>query len=170
LRGREGRQRGLCRAQARCSGHTHRALGDDDLAEQALNPLRRIGFDLRYVLPVPGVATGFVTIVVTPDGKKTMIAAPNANDVWTSEETASAASAIDQSAANSIVVADCAIAIEPVEHAARAARRRNFTLILDPSPAERVPERLFPLVHLATANPVEAEELTWYAFCRYTRR
>lgn len=55
-------------------------VGDDDLAEQALKPLRQEQVDLSLVSSVTGTATGFVTVVVTRDGKKTMIAAHNAND------------------------------------------------------------------------------------------
>ena len=71
-------------------------VGDDDLAEQALNPLRQLPLDLRLVSRVHGMATGFVTIVVTPDGKKTMIAAHNANDVWTEKEAANALDRVDE--------------------------------------------------------------------------
>jgi ribokinase len=138
-------------------------VGDDDLAEQALNPLRQLPLDLQFVSCVRGVATGFVTIVVTPDGKKTMIAAHNANDVWTEKEAANAASEVAKAAAGSILVADCAISIDPVERAARAAVLRKSPIILDPSPAERVPDRLFPLVEFVTPNPVEAQQLTGIA-------
>jgi ribokinase len=138
-------------------------VGDDDLAEQALNPLRQLPLDLRFVSCVRGKETGFVTIVVTPDGKKTMIAAHNANDVWTEKEAANAASGVAKAAAGSILVADCAISIDPVERAARAAVLRKFPIILDPSPAERVPDRLFPLVEFVTPNPVEAQQLTGIA-------
>jgi ribokinase len=138
-------------------------IGDDDLAEQALNPLRQLPLDLGFVSRVRGVATGFVTIVVTPDGKKTMIAAHNANDVWTEKEAATTASAVGKAAAGSVLVADCAISIDPVEAAARAAGQRKFPIILDPSPAERVRERLLPLVEFVTPNPVEAQQLTGIA-------
>jgi ribokinase len=92
-----------------------------------------------------------------------MIAAHNANDAWTDEEVARAVSAVDQSGAGSILVADCAAAIDPIERAMRAARLRNFTVIFDPSPAERVAARLFPLADLVTPNSVEAEQLTGIA-------
>jgi ribokinase len=138
-------------------------VGDDDLAEQALGPLRQLQLDLRFVSSVRGTATGFVTIVVTPEGKKTMIAAHNANEVWTEEETAMAGSLVAKAAEGSILVADCAVARAPVERAARAAAQRKFVIILDPSPAERVPDELFPLADFVTPNPVEAERLTGIA-------
>lgn len=138
-------------------------VGDDDLAEQALGSLRRLGIDLQRISSVAGTATGFVTVVVTPDGKKTMIAAHNANDVWTEKEAENAAAAVAQAAAGSILVVDCAIAIDPVERAAHAAVDRKIPVILDPSPVERVPDRLFPLADFVTPNSVEAQQLTGIA-------
>jgi ribokinase len=138
-------------------------VGDDDLAEQALRALRQVNLDLKFISSVPRTPTGFVTIVVTPDGKKTMIAAHNANDVWTKEEAENAAAAVADAAPASILVIDCAISIEAVEQAARAAARRKFVVILDPSPPARVSDALFPLADFVTPNPVEAKELTGIA-------
>jgi ribokinase len=45
-------------------------VGDDDLAEQALGALRKIGVDLSGVQAVPGQSTGVAMITVPPDGKK----------------------------------------------------------------------------------------------------
>lgn len=45
-------------------------VGDDDLAEQALGPLRDIGVDLSGVGKVAGKDTGITMISVPPDGKK----------------------------------------------------------------------------------------------------
>lgn len=138
-------------------------VGDDDLAEQALSPLRRVQLNLQFVSPVRDTPTGFVTVVVTPDGKKTMIAAHNANDVWTDEEVANAATAVAQASGGSILVADCAVSIHAVERAADAAVQRNLPFIFDPSPVERVSDRLFRLADFVTPNSVEAERLTGIA-------
>jgi ribokinase len=56
-------------------------VGDDDLAEQALDRLRQQQIDLSVSFGCRSTAGGFVTVVITPDGKKTMIAAHNASDV-----------------------------------------------------------------------------------------
>jgi ribokinase len=109
---------------------------------------------------VTGTATGFVTVVVTRDGKKTMIAAHNANHVWSAADVANAVSAVGQAAAKAILVADSAVASDPVEQSARAARARQFPIVLDPSPAPRVSERLFPLADYVTPNPAETRHLT----------
>jgi ribokinase len=89
-----------------------------------------------------------------------MIAAHNANDVWSAADVANAASAVGQAAAKSILVADCAVASDPVEQSTRAARVRQFPIVLDPSPAPRVSERLFPLADYVIPNPAETRHLT----------
>lgn len=52
--------------QVRLFGH----VGDDDLAAQALRPLRDIGVDLSDVRTITGKSTGMALITVPPDGKK----------------------------------------------------------------------------------------------------
>ena len=58
-------------------------VGDDDLSEQALAPLRQIGVDLARTSAVPGHATGVAMIAIRSDGQKTIILAGNANEAWT---------------------------------------------------------------------------------------
>lgn len=138
-------------------------VGDDDLAEQALTLLRNVNLDLQLVSSVPDTPTGFVTIVVTPGGKKTMIAAHNANDVWTEQESENVAAAVASAEPGSILVADCAMSVDAVERVARAGTQRKLTIILDPSPVPRVSKTLLSLADFLTPNAVEAEELTGIA-------
>jgi sugar/nucleoside kinase (ribokinase family) len=63
---------------------------------------------------------------------------------------------VGQAAAKSILVADGAVASQ----SARAARARQFPIVLDPSPAPPVLERLFPLADYVTPNPAETGHLT----------
>ncbi len=55
-------------------------VGDDILADQALRSLGDARVDLDGVQRLEGVATALSMIVVRPDGEKTIILAPNAND------------------------------------------------------------------------------------------
>nr|WP_298111385.1 PfkB family carbohydrate kinase [uncultured Pseudomonas sp.] len=66
-------------------GHRSQLLGrvgDDDLAEQALGPLRESGVEIAAVSRAPAQATGVAMIMVPPDGKKYIVLATNANDCW----------------------------------------------------------------------------------------
>lgn len=142
-------------AEACLIGH----VGDDALADEALAGVAAAGADLQ-VARVPGAATGVAMIAVRPDGEKSIVLAPNANDVWRAEEAEHAAASLDRAPAGSVLVADLEVPRFVVEGAVQAARARDFVVVLDPSPAERAPRELFPLIDFITPNQSEASLLT----------
>lgn len=145
---------------ARLFGH----VGADILADEVLRSLDEAGVDLRGVKRVEGAATALSMIVVRPDGEKTIILAPNANDVWEEEDADAVAEAIGNAPDGSVLVVDLEVPENVVRRSVAAARRaagdREFPVVLDPSPADRMPEDLFALVDVITPNPSEAETLT----------
>lgn len=143
-------------------------VGDDDLAERALAPLRAVDVDLAGVAVVPGCATGVAMITVPPDGQKGIVLSPNANDDWTEHTAATVTQLIEDSPSGSVLVVDCEIPVFVVERAAEAAGRRGLSIILDPSPADRVTEPLIASARVVVPNGAEAETLTGVA-CRDVR-
>jgi ribokinase len=135
-------------------------VGDDELREQALEPLRAVGIDLRHVSTAQGCATGVAMIAVAPDGKKTIVLAANANDAWGEADAQAVVSAIRNAPAGSILVADCEIPAPIVNQAVEAARSRGIPVVIDPSPADRVEPRMLANAIAVTPNPSEAEGLT----------
>lgn len=138
-------------------------VGDDDLAEQALQPLREIGVDLAGVQHVAGMATGVAMISVPPDGKKGIVMAANANQAWSAQDAGEIASAVREAAPGSVLVTDCEIAAFAVEQAMRAARQAGLKVLLDPSPADRVDDALLALTDFVLPNAGEAESMTGIA-------
>ena len=148
--------------QAQRLGITARLLGrvgDDELAEQALGPLRDAGVDLSGVGRAAGCATGVAMITVPPGGKKGIVLAPNANLVWEPDGPQSIAEAVRGASPGSVLVFDLEIPKEAAEAAAEAAAAREFVRVLDPSPADAVGERLLGLADVVLPNPVEARTL-----------
>ncbi|MDF5706707.1 MAG: ribokinase [Nostoc sp. S4] len=135
-------------------------VGDDALADQAIQPLREIGVDLRYVHAVLGKATGVSMITVPPDGKKGIILAGNANDDWADEDVAEVGAAIRDAPLDSVLVIDYEIPPFIVEGAIATAHERDMPIILDPSPAQRVDAKLFPQVTYIVPDAGEAKKLT----------
>jgi hypothetical protein len=91
-------------------------------------------------------------IAGNPDGKKMIIAAANANEMWSRGEADRAASAVAESPADSILVVDCAIPFSVAETAAQVTGGRQFSVVLDPSPPERVGGDLYPVTDFITPN------------------
>lgn len=133
-------------------------VGDDDLAEQALRGPRAAGVDIARVRRVPG-HTGYSSIVVPPDGDKTIVLAPNANDAW-AEHADGVRDDVAAAPEGAIVVADHEVPVQLVEAALRAARRRGLVTVLDPAPTDRVVDELLGLVDHLTPDHREAEQLT----------
>lgn len=151
---------------ARRLGHPARLLGrvgDDDLREQALAPLRDAGVDLSGVSQAKGVATAVSMIAVLPDGRKSILLAGNANDAWDEPQGRAAVEAVDAAPEGSVLVADYEVPGFVVADAVRAARRRGLPVVIDPSPSDRVDHSILAQATAVTPNPEEAEGVTGIA-------
>lgn len=138
-------------------------VGTDDLAAQALGPLRQAGVDLDGVVQVADRGTGVAMITVPPDGKKGIVLAPNANAAWTAADAERIGDSITGAPAGSVLVLDCEVAPEVVHRAMAAAGEAGFQVVLDPSPADRVTDDLIAATTFIVPNAGEAEHLTGIA-------
>jgi len=137
-------------------------VGDDDLAEQALAPLRAAGIDLRGIVRVAHAGTGVTMITVPPDGKKSIVMAANANQAWNAADAEAVRRAVAGLPAASVLAADCEIPVPVLEPALRAARQAGVVTVLDPSPADRA-GALLALSDYLAPNAGEAAHLTGIA-------
>lgn len=134
-------------------------VGDDDLASQALDPLRAAGVDLSGVSTVAGGQTGFAMVLVPPSGRKRIISAPNANNIWDDDAVAALCRRIGEAPPDSVLVADCEVPAIVARQAVAAAKRRGLRTLLDPSFPERVDAGLLAIVGAVTPNESEARAL-----------
>lgn len=133
-------------------------VGDDDLAAQALAGPQAAGLDLSRVRRRRGV-TGYSSIVVPPDGAKSIVLVPGANDAWAEDADAVRADVLD-APYGSVLVVDLEVPRPLVDAALRAARDRGFTTVLDPAPPERCDDDLLALAAHVTPDADEAQQLT----------
>ncbi|SDR90278.1 ribokinase [Halopseudomonas xinjiangensis] len=134
-------------------------VGDDDLAEQALAPLREAGIDVSAVTRAAGQHTGVSMITVPPDAKKHIVLATNANDDWDEEAALAVVKAVEQARLPACLVADCEVPAWVVQRAVEAASRRSIPVVLDPSFPDRVEPNLLGGLLAITPNESEAEGL-----------
>lgn len=116
-------------------------VGDDDLADQALGPLRRANVDVSHVRVAHGHATAVATNLVMPDGSQHKVFAPNASAAWSDDDLTAARTAIDALAPDDVLVVSCDISAAAVTCALQAAARRGLRVVLDPVPGDRVSTR-----------------------------
>ena len=143
---------------ARRLGHASALLGrvgDDDLAEQALRPLRRAGVDLAGVRRGRG-ATGVAMVLVPPDGRKHIAAAGEANRGYDADDIAALVARVDAAPPGSVLAADYEISPPAVSRAIARAHARGLRVVVDPSFPDRVPREDLRAVDALTPNTREA--------------
>ncbi|SEJ79199.1 ribokinase [Paraburkholderia diazotrophica] len=139
-------------------------VGSDDFGNEVLAPLSGIGVDVNGVGVAQGVATAVAIIVVPPDGKKRIVFASNANEVWSESDIGLAIRALASAPRDAVVAMDCEIAAHACAALLDAAIERGARVVLDPAPpAHALDEsvrRLWSGVYAFTPNEEEAAALT----------
>lgn len=127
------------------------AVGDDSFGAELLTGLARENVATHHVRCIEGVSTGIAAITAAA-GDNTIIVVPGANlalrvaDVYAAEEAIAAAD---------VVLAQLEISLSVVEAAATLAQKHNVPFILNPAPAQHLPNTLLERVTLLTPNQHE---------------
>jgi ribokinase len=135
-------------------------VGADRLAEQALAQLRKEGVDLRFTRTAAAANTGTAFIATRNDGGRAILIVSGANERWSDLDAADAVSAVARLPAGSVLVANLGVPGFVVERAARAARMRGFSVVLDPAPPQTLPDAFYNKVDFIMPNQREAGALT----------
>ena len=123
-------------------------VGNDPMADEALNTLRAERVDLSFCKPLEDHSTGLALIVVTKAGENQIVVAPGAN------------AAFDAAHLEFPVTDACIAQLEiPVETILKAARANNNFFCLNAAPVKPVPHELLEHVDLLVVNEIEAQAL-----------
>jgi ribokinase len=123
-------------------------VGNDAVAEEALQALRQEGVDLSYCKPLENHATGLALIVVNEAGENQIVVAPGANAAFDAEHL--------EFPPTDACIAQLEV---PFETILKAARANNNFFCLNAAPAKPVPHELLELVDLLVVNETEAQTL-----------
>ncbi len=133
------------------------AVGRDDHGDLLLRELRRAGVEVGSVLRLPEVATGTAMITVDGAGENTIVISAGANGELTPDRLTAKLAELLQGAA---VLCLCfEIPMDTVVEAARLAREGRTRVLLNPSPAAPIPDRLLSAVDVLLLNESEAADL-----------
>lgn len=135
-------------------------VGDDPMVPRLLAPLEDLGVDLSEVRQTANCLSGVALIMTPPDGKKSILMAPNANHAWTSEDADRLSNLIGRAPHDSVIVVDFEISPSLAGRVITAAYDAGHRVVLDPSPPQAIPQPTFALVDYVTPNSTEAEQLT----------
>jgi len=105
----------------------------------------------------PGVSSGVAFITIDAAGGNQIIVSPGANARLTPEDVRAHAELISGAR---ILLLQLEIPLATVQTAAELAHKHGVTVILDPAPAQPLPEELLRLVDFLTPNEHEAAALS----------
>jgi len=132
-------------------------VGTDAFGERAIKGLRRDGVDVSCVFRDKLAASGVALIFVARDGENSIAVAGGANARLSPADVGKAAGVIR---AGALLVAQLETPLATVIAAAQVAVKAGVPVILNPAPAQPLPNRLLKLISILTPNETEAELLT----------
>ncbi|MCD6301244.1 MAG: ribokinase, partial [Staphylothermus sp.] len=147
-------------ATARLGAYTYMVgrVGKDIFAERLLDNFAKNKVDTKYISIDNTTHTGVAFILLEESTGENMIAvAPGADAHVSREDVEKAVLAIKES---DIVLLQLEIPLETVVYAVKKAFEIGKKVILNPAPANQLPDEIYKYIYVITPNRVEAELLT----------
>lgn len=132
-------------------------LGRDVFGEDYLKNYRTLGLDTTYVLFDDHLASGVAPILVDDNAQNCIVVVPGANSALSPADIQNAAPAIQQA---QILICQLEIELATTLEAMRIAKAAGVTTILNPAPAQPLPDELLQLTDICAPNETETEILT----------
>lgn len=129
-------------------------VGNDPFGKRALEQYRAEGIDVKHILTDPEQPSGVALIMVDAQGENSIAVASGANAHLTTKDIDNAKEILSRA---DIVLMQLETPITTVEHAANVAKRSGAKVILNPAPAQPLPESLLQNLYILIVNETEAE-------------
>lgn len=132
-------------------------VGNDSFADPLLANLVANGVDVTHVQTDSTVSSGVAFIAVDEAGENNIIIVPGANGRLDESDVRRLRALIEP---NDILLLQLEVPLQTVMAAAVVAAEQKATIVLDPAPAQPIPDKLFDLADIVTPNETEASLLT----------
>jgi ribokinase len=129
-------------------------VGKDQFGDQLVKNLRDSGVHVNYIQRDAGGGTGMGCVIADSDGNNWIVTIPRANLNWHDEDIKRIEPIVQKAGC---LVLQLEIPIAVACEAVSIAHRSGTPVILNPSPAQALPEELFPKIDLLLPNETEAE-------------
>ncbi len=134
-------------------------VGDDVFGEEARRGFEAEGMDTRFVLRDFAVPSGVALIGVDDRGENSIMVAPGANARLSAQEVKQALADVEEPG---WMLLQLEIPLETVREGILSGFAKGYRVVLNPAPAQAIPEDLYPCLHLITPNETEASLLTGF--------
>jgi ribokinase len=132
-------------------------VGNDVFGNQALEGFVHEGINVEYVQTDPALASGVALITVNAEGENEIVVAPGANAALSPADLDLANVAFEDA---DLILTQLETPLDTVLYAAQKAHELGKPFVLNPAPAQVLPDELYPLLSLITPNETEAALLT----------
>lgn len=143
---------------ARLGGHVNfiARVGSDIFGDQALQQFKKEGIKTEYIISDPKNPSGVALITLDAKGENTIVVAQGANGALTPEDVNKAEKEFENAG---IILMQLETPLETIRSAVALASRFGKKVILNPAPAQPLPEDLFKGIFIITPNESETETL-----------
>lgn len=132
-------------------------VGDDDFGQSSIKLYKGEGINTDYILLDQENPTGVALISVNQTGENKIVVAPGANSGFTIEDTKRFQEVLLEV---DILVLQLEIPLPIITKVIQLAKRHGVRVILNPAPAQTLPEKVFEKLFLITPNEIETKHLT----------
>ncbi|MBE2893762.1 ribokinase [Spirabiliibacterium falconis] len=132
-------------------------LGDDAIAHAMKKAFEKDGITTDYIQTVKNTMTGIAMIQVAHSGENSIVIASGANAALDSDFVTKCQAAIHHADA---LLLQLETPLSGITQAIHIAKHHNTKVILNPAPAQALPDELLAQIDIITPNETEAEILT----------
>ena len=132
-------------------------LGNDLFGNQFLEKFSKEGINTDFVIQDDENGTGVGMPLIDASGNNSIVIIPQANMALTVDNINQAESIIAEA---DVLVMQCEVPMEANQRAAEIAKQNDTLVILNPAPAQLIPDQILKLVDIITPNETETETLT----------
>ncbi|MGF6546509.1 ribokinase [Paraburkholderia youngii] len=132
-------------------------VGRDEFGAQLRDGLRHEHIDTAHLHTVDDTSSGIAVITVAADGANTIVVSPGANAALMPDHIDAAAAGI---AAAGMLICQLEVPLDAVAHAISLAARFGTPVLLNPAPAQALPDALYEQTSFLILNESEAALLT----------
>nr|WP_320059594.1 ribokinase [uncultured Bacteroides sp.] len=132
-------------------------LGDDIFGKQALRAFEEENINTHHIVRDKSIASGVALISIDENAENSIVVASGANMLLNEQDIDKITGEMCE---GDILLMQLEIPTQTVEYAARKAYEKGVKVVLNPAPAQVLPESLLQYLYMITPNRIEAEMLT----------
>ncbi|OOH87700.1 ribokinase [Pasteurellaceae bacterium 15-036681] len=132
-------------------------IGDDQIGQTMKQAFTQDGIDVSTVTSIPNQSTGLAMIQVADSGENSIVISAGANADLSCELVESYKESIQQA---DVLLMQLESPLASIELATQLAKQAGTQVVLNPAPAQKLPQSLLAQLDMITPNETEAEILT----------